>query len=96
MTSFRVTPTELLDLSHRVQDTAGSIESSLGVLRARVAPIGASWDGAAHERFEGLYAEWSRAADGLQQALAGISQLLSQAGQGYEEVEARIAGSFTH
>jgi WXG100 family type VII secretion target len=95
MTAFRVTPGELLQLSSQVRGTAGSIETSLAELRARVAPVGASWDGAAHERFDGLYAEWARSAEMLQQALAGISHLLGQAGQAYAETEQRIAGSFT-
>jgi len=95
MTAFRVTPAELLDLSRQVQGSAGSIESELAGLRSRVAPVGASWNGQAHERFALLYDEWSRSAQALQQALAGISQLLGQAGQTYEDAELRIAGSFS-
>ena len=94
MTAFRVTPAELLELSRQVQGTAASIESDLGGLRGRIAPIGSSWGGQAHERFEVLYDEWNRNAQGLQQALDGISQLLSQAGQSYDEAERRVAGSF--
>lgn len=94
MTAFRVTPGELQQLSSQVRGTAGSIESSLADLRARVMPVGAAWDGAAHERFDGLYAEWSRSADSLQQALDGISRLLGQAGAAYAETEQRIASSF--
>ncbi len=95
MTAFRVTPGELMELSRQVHGTAGSIESELAGLRSRVAPIGASWHGQAHQRFELLYDEWSRSARALQQALAGISQLLSSAGESYDEAERRIAGSFT-
>jgi 6 kDa early secretory antigenic target len=94
MTAFRVTPAELLDLSRQVHGTAGSIESELGGLRSRVAPIGASWSGQAQERFQVLYEEWSRSAQSLQQALAGISQLLNQAGVSYQDAEQRIASSF--
>ncbi|MGZ4616652.1 MAG: WXG100 family type VII secretion target [Actinomycetes bacterium] len=94
MTAFRVTPAELIELSRQVQRTAGSIESELSGLRSRVSPIGASWSGQAQQRFQLLYDEWSRSAQGLQQALAGISQLLWQAGQSYDDAERRIAGSF--
>lgn len=96
MTAFRVTPSELADLSHRVRETAGSIESGLSTLRSRVAPVGATWNGPAHERFVGLYDDWNRAAEDLHQALDGISRLLSQAGQTYADAEAHIAGSFGH
>ena len=96
MTSFRVTPSELTELSHRVRDTAGGIESSLSALRGRVGPVGASWSGPAHDRFDGLYDAWNHAAEELQHALAGISALLAQAGDAYDEAESRIAGSFTN
>jgi WXG100 family type VII secretion target len=94
MTAFRVTPAELIELSRQVQGTAAGIESELGGLRNRIAPIGASWSGQAHEHFQSLYDEWSRSAAALQQALTGIIQLLGQAGHNYEEAERRIAGSF--
>ena len=94
MTAFRVTPAELMDLSRQVQGSAGSIEAELGGLRSRVAPIGATWSGQAQERFQLRYEEWNRSAQGLQQALGGISQLLGQAGMSYDDAERRIAGSF--
>jgi WXG100 family type VII secretion target len=95
MTAFRVTPAELLSLSQQVNGTSGNIESELGSLRSRVLPISGTWGGAAQERFQQLYEDWNRNANGLQQALAGISQLLSQAGQGYDDTERRIAGMFS-
>lgn len=95
MTAFRVTPAELVELSRQAHSTAGLIESELGSLRSRVVPIGASWTGQANQRFQVLYDEWSRSAQSLQQALTGISQLLSSAGHNYEDAERRIAGSFT-
>src|SRR5262245_12895299 len=95
MTAFRVTPAELIDLARQVHASAASIESELSGLRQRVVPIGSSWTGQAHGRFQALYEEWSRSAAALQQALSGLSQLLSHAGESYDEAERRIAGSFT-
>ncbi|HEU4913579.1 MAG TPA: WXG100 family type VII secretion target [Actinomycetes bacterium] len=95
MTAFRVTPAELLQLSQQVHGTSGQIEAELAGLRSRVLPISGTWSGQAQDRFQVLYEEWNRNAQGLQQALAGISQLLAQAGQSYDEAERRIAGSFT-
>ena len=94
MTAFRVTPTELLELARQVHGSSAAIESELAGLRTRIVPIASSWSGQAHERFQALYDEWNRSAQGLRQALGGISQLLGQAGAGYEEAERRIAGSF--
>lgn len=95
MTAFRVTPAELVQLSQQVQGTSGQIEAELGGLRSRVLPISGTWSGQAQDRFQVLYEEWNRNAQGLQQALAGISALLAQAGASYDEAERRIAGSFT-
>lgn len=95
MTAFRVTPAELLQLSQQVHGTSSQIEAELGGLRSRVLPISGTWSGQAQDRFQVLYEEWNRNAQGLQRALAGISQLLAQAGQSYDEAERRIAGSFT-
>ena len=94
MTAFRVTPAELMSLSMQVNSTSAQIESELGMLRGRVLPISGTWAGQAQDRFQALYEEWNRSAQGLQQALGGISQLLAQAGMGYDDVERRIAGSF--
>src|SRR3954452_20788056 len=93
MTAFRVTPAELMSLSQQVHGTAGSIESELAGLRSRVLPISGTWTGQAQDRFQALCDEWNRSAQGLQQALAGISQLLAQAGQSYDEAERRIPGT---
>jgi 6 kDa early secretory antigenic target len=94
MTAFRVTPAELLDLAQQASGTSAQIDSELAGLRSRVLPISATWSGQAQDRFQVLYDEWNRSAQSLQQALGGISQLLSQAGQTYDDAERRIAGSF--
>lgn len=94
MTAFRVTPAELMELSQQVHSTSGQIDAELAGLRSRVLPIGGTWSGQAQDRFQVLYDEWNRSAQGLQQALAGISQLLAQAGHSYDDAERRIAGSF--
>lgn len=95
MTAFRVTPTELMELSQQVHGTSGQIEAELSGLRSRVLPISGTWSGQAQDRFQVLYDEWNRSAQGLQEALNGISALLGQAGQAYDDAEQRIAGSFT-
>ena len=76
MTAFRVTPAELLDLAQQAHGTSAQIDSELAGLRSRVLPISATWSGQAQDRFQVLYDEWNRSAQGLQQALGGISQLL--------------------
>ncbi|MHB1614058.1 MAG: WXG100 family type VII secretion target [Actinomycetes bacterium] len=95
MGRFLVTPEQLHVLSGRVAAGSATIDSELHALRTALAPLHADWTGLAQERFEAYYDEWHRSAQLLQEALAGISQLLSQAGQAYAEAEQSVASSFT-
>jgi WXG100 family type VII secretion target len=95
MSGFRVTPEQLATVSGRVSGGAGSIESELRALSASLTPLGSDWAGVAQERFQGLWVEWQRSAEGLHRALTGISQLLSHASSAYQDAEQSIAASFT-
>ena len=94
MSGFRVTPEQLQTLSGRVSSGAGSIESELRSLAGTLAPLGSDWAGIAQARFQELWAEWQRSADGLNAALSGIAQLLTQAGGAYASAEEQVARSF--
>ncbi len=94
MSGIRVTPEQLAGMSSRVGSSASSIESELRGLASSLAPLGSDWAGVAQQRFEALWAEWQRSAEGLHEALTGISQLLGQAGSSYAEAERQIAASF--
>lgn len=94
MSGFRVTPEQLQTLSSRVGVGAGSIESELAGLAGALAPLGSDWAGMAQARFQELWAEWQRSADGLHAALTGISQLMAQAGTAYATAEDQVARSF--
>jgi WXG100 family type VII secretion target len=94
MSGIKVTPEQLASMSGRVSAGAGSIESELASLAGSLAPLGSDWAGVAQQRFETLWSEWQHSARGLHEALAGISQLLAQAGSHYAEAEQAIAGSF--
>ncbi len=94
MSGFRVTPEQLQSLSGRVATGSAGIESELRTLAAAVAPLGSDWAGMAQARFQELWAEWQRSAEGLHQALTGISQLMAHAGSAYAEAEQAVAASF--
>lgn len=94
MSGFRVTPEQLQALSSRVAAGSAGIEGELRTLGAAVAPLGSDWAGLAQARFQALWAEWQRSAEGLHQALTGISQLMGQAGMAYAEAEQAVAASF--
>jgi WXG100 family type VII secretion target len=94
MSGIRVTPEQLAGLSSRVSGGSASIEGELRSLSTTLAPLGSDWAGVAQQRFQLLWNEWQKSAQGLHDALAGISQLLSQAGTSYAEAERQIASSF--
>jgi WXG100 family type VII secretion target len=95
MSGIKVTPEQLNALSGQVSRGSGEIEAQLRALSNTIAPlVGGDWAGQASQRFNGLWDEWQRSAQGLKHALDGISQLMSQAGTAYANAESQIANSF--
>jgi WXG100 family type VII secretion target len=95
MAGIKVTTEQLAALSAQVGRGSGEIGSTLGTLRAQVAPlVGGDWAGAASTQFTTLFEQWQRAAQELNASLEGISHLLANAAQSYAAAEAQIAGSF--
>ena len=94
MSGFRVTPEQLQSLSGRVRGGAGSIDSELRSLAGSLSPLGNDWAGIAQARFQELWLEWQRSAEGLNTALNGISDLLGHAGTAYAAAEDSVARSF--
>jgi WXG100 family type VII secretion target len=94
VSGIRVTPEQLASLSSRVSSGSSSIEGELRSLAGSLAPLGSDWAGVAQQRFQALWAEWQKSAEGLRDALGGISQLLGQASTSYAEAERQIAASF--
>lgn len=94
MSGFRVTPEQLTTLSARVSTGAGSIQSEQQSLAGALAPLGSDWAGVAQTRFQSLWDEWQRSAQGMNHALTGISELMSKAGEAYAQAESSVAASF--
>jgi early secretory antigenic target protein ESAT-6 len=92
--NIRVTPEQLQSVSAQLNSGAANIESTLSQLASQVAPLGSDWAGVAQARFHELWAEWQRSAQGIQEALTGISQLMAQASANYQDTEQAIASSF--
>jgi len=92
--NIRVTPEQLQSVSAQLNSGSANIESTLSQLASQVAPLGSDWAGVAQARFHELWAEWQRSANGLHEALTGISQLMAQASANYQDTEQSIASSF--
>ncbi len=95
MSGIKVTPDQLNALSGQVGRGSTEIEGQLRALSNTIAPlVGGDWAGQASQRFNALWDEWQRSAQGLKHALDGISQLMAQAGAAYSQAETQIANTF--
>ena len=95
MTGIKVTPEQLHALSGYVARGSTDIDATLSSLRGQLAPLlSGDWAGHASTQFSGLWEKWQTSAKALNEALAGISQLLTQAGESYAQAEQQIAASF--
>ena len=92
--NIRVTPEQLQAIAGQLNGGAANIEQINSQLQNQVAPLGSDWAGVAQARFHELWAEWQRSSRGIQEALHGISQLMSQASANYADTEQAIASSF--
>lgn len=96
MSFLKVTAEELHQVAGQLQTAAANINDENGRAMNQVnALIGEGWDGAASAQFNALFAEWKTGADQVQEALHGISGLLSQAGTQYQSTEDAVRQSMT-
>jgi WXG100 family type VII secretion target len=92
--SIRVTSADLEAVSKQLQSGAASINDQASQLKSAVDNLLANgWQSTAAGQFETMYNEWNQSATGLNNALTGISQLLQNAAQAYDQTEEAIAKS---
>lgn len=92
---LKVTPDQLQALSGSVSRTATDVSGAHSALKSQLSPLfGADWTGTAATQFAGLYDQFDQHARGLNEALAGIGNLLHGAGISYASAEQQIAASF--
>jgi WXG100 family type VII secretion target len=91
MSYIKVTAEELHSVSGQLNSAATTInDTNIHAMGQVNNLVGAGWEGAASAQFEALFNSWKQGADQVQQALAGISNLLSGAGSAYADTEERI------
>jgi WXG100 family type VII secretion target len=88
---IKVRSEDLESVSRRLSSGSQAIEQQLSDLRRAVDQLAnQGWEGAASSQFHELYGKWSSGAGEVQQALNGISELLSRAAQAYAQTEQQI------
>ncbi len=93
MQQLKVTSSELVNLSSEVNGVAVDVEGQFSTLQGRVLGVANEWSGQAATSFQALYDEWNKGAAQIQEALAGISQLLAGAASTYDQAESQIKSS---
>ncbi|MDL5155809.1 WXG100 family type VII secretion target [Actinomycetospora termitidis] len=77
-----------------VQGGAATMEQRMQQLRSDIAPMLATWDGAARESYAAAQAQWDAGWQELQSALAQLGQSTAGANQGYNDTERAAMQSF--
>ncbi|CRK59977.1 protein of unknown function DUF909 [Alloactinosynnema sp. L-07] len=78
---------EVAAASQSLSSTASQLETLLGDLKARLAPLQAGYTGQAKELWDAKQREWNDAQDSLRQVLASIGMAVQQTGDNYEQTE---------
>jgi WXG100 family type VII secretion target len=92
MSAIKVTSEELHSTSVSLHSGAEQVQRELDVLKGKVeALISANWNGTASASFDELWKKWHEGARQVNEALEGISSLLSAAAQTYQETEDALA-----
>jgi WXG100 family type VII secretion target len=70
-----------------VASTASNLNGQLGDLKAYLAPMVATWSGAAAENYNAKQRQWDEAAQALNEILAQIGRALGSAGDDFQAAE---------
>jgi WXG100 family type VII secretion target len=93
--AVRVTFADIQDVAAKAGSTNESIQTLLEDLYRLVAPVFASWTGAAAEGFQYQHQQWVNAADDLNAVLRNIAVLLLETHDSYSQAEAQVASLWT-
>jgi early secretory antigenic target protein ESAT-6 len=91
-TPIKVTFGSITDAASSVRSTAGNVQGQLDELRAHVARVAQTWDGAAQQSYQARQAEWDRTAADLHTVLGQIASALETAAENYQATENKNAG----
>ena len=77
-----------------IQNSSNNINTKLADLKSFLAPLVASWDGAAAEAYQAAQAKWDSAATDLNQVLAAIGTAVGAGNEGMQATERSSASSW--
>jgi len=92
MATIKVTSEQLESTASSLASGEADISGKLGQLHSQVQTlVDADWQGSASTSFQELWQQWHTSATQLQEALQGISQMLSKTGNVYQQTESQLA-----
>jgi 6 kDa early secretory antigenic target len=87
MSEIKVNFQEIAAASQSINTTSNTLDSLLSDLKSNLAPIGASYTGAASEAWQEKQRQWDTAYADLRQVLSSIAAAVGQAGENYQATE---------
>ena len=93
--AVKVTFSDIEDMAAKANTTNQTVQSLLDDLYRQVAPMFATWAGAAAESFQAQHQVWTNAADDLNIVLRDIATLLYETHDSYSQAESEVASIWT-
>ncbi|HWG28397.1 WXG100 family type VII secretion target [Actinospica sp.] len=93
--AVQVTFAQIEDMAGKAGSTNSAIQALLDDLYRQVAPLFATWAGAAAETFQYQHQQWANASDDLNTVLRDIATLLLETHDSYSQAEAEVATIWT-
>jgi WXG100 family type VII secretion target len=92
VTTLKVTSEQVRAVSSQLASGKADVEQQLSSMEGQVKGlVDADWTGAASDAFRDLWDKWHTGAAQLRDALDGISQMLGQTAQAYQDTEDQLA-----
>jgi early secretory antigenic target protein ESAT-6 len=92
---IKVNFAEVANASQSLSSTASQLETLLGDLKERLAPLAAGYEGEAAAGWAEKQRLWDSAQDDLRQVLASIGMAVRQSGENYEATEKANAAKWS-
>lgn len=95
-TGYQVSPEQLQLAASQVERGAAKIKAAVDDVMRIIDGMSSDWSGSAQQQFSALCMSWARSANELEKSVVGISTLMKNAADAYQQAEAQVARLFGH
>ncbi len=93
---FQVSPEQLHLAASQVERGAAKIKAAVDDVMRIIDGMASDWSGNAQQQFSALCMSWARSANELEKSVIGISTLMKNAADAYQQAEAQVSRLFGH